>query len=147
MGCHGRRLKREDGLALAYARGEVDRESYLAQRGRLSEVPGGTVGAASERAALERALIDLKNRISALREDRGRLVARLRTLEAGIGGALDRDGLEARDLFAEKLALKETLATTEAALRRAEAARAALEAELALRAAEVAERLSEGGVG
>ncbi len=113
MGCHGRRRRhrpREADLALAYARGEIDRDAFLARSGG------------------ERAYVDLKNRISILREKRTQLRARLRELEARATTALEREGLLARELFEEKIALAEALAATERDLAEAESALRAWEA-------------------
>ncbi len=107
MGCHGRRRRhrsREADLALAYARGEIDRDTFFA------------------RSDGERAHVDLKNRISILREKRTELRARLRGLEAKAITALEREGLLARELFEEKIALAEALAATERDLAEAESA-------------------------
>ncbi len=161
MGCgHGSRRHREereervpairrDPIDLQYARGELDREAYLAAKGRLVSPPAGEPGLASELEAARKELVNLRNRVSSLREERGRLKARLAVLEEGTAAALDELGLEAHERFEEKLALEDALRNTEKALRSSERALLKLEALVASLEAEAAAarvaRLEGGG--
>ncbi len=155
MGCHKKRVhghhdrsQREETVDHQYARGELDREAYLAAKGRLGAAPSAEPGLASELEAARKELVNLKNRVSALREERGRLKARLAVLEEGTASALDELGLEAHERFEEKLAVEDALKNTERALRQSERALAKLEALVAsLEAEQVARRVAawEGG--
>ena len=149
MGCHKSKRHpvpraedearaKEDRLDLDYARGRLDREAYLAAKGRLSRAPSAAPGVASELEAARKELVNLKNRISALREERGRLKARLAVLTEGAGAALDELDLDAHERFAEKIATEEALRETEAALRVSERTLARLEALVARLEAEAA---------
>jgi len=149
MGCHqskrhhaaravGEARAKEDRLDLDYAQGRLDREAYLAAKGRLSRAPAAAPGVASELEAARKELVNLKNRISALREARGRLRARLAVLTEGAGTALDELDLDDRERFVEKIATEEALRETEAALRVSERTLARLEALVARLEAEAA---------
>jgi len=152
MGCHGgkrhhrhrsdedreRVLSREDPVDLKYARGELDREAYLAAKGRIKAAPTAVPGVASELEAARKELVNVRNRVSALREERGRLKARLAVLEGGAAGALRELGLDAHERFEEKRAIEGALKNTERALRSSERALLKLEALVASLEAEEA---------
>ncbi len=114
-------------LATLYAKGKIDRDTFLsyrerAEEGRLSrvdiqllregkalDVQQEDPGVEAELKALSEEIVGLRNQVSALREERARLLVDLERASAKAEGALDSGGLEVHSLFKDKLAKEERL--------------------------------------
>ncbi len=133
-------------LATLYAKGRIDRDTFLRYRelgedgrlsmediralreGKLPATTSGDPGLEAELKALSEEIIGVRNRVSALREERARLLAELERASSRAEGALEDSGLEAHDLFKDKVAKEERLRRLETEIARLGASLEKLEA-------------------